>query len=208
VEKNKLMREIKNIVSSVLQEQRKNRVTEVYSELDDIRDGDYLIERYLFITQNLINEGYDIDEIEIPDSVKNLVPDELKTDDVKSALTDALATSAKEYIIRFILKEVFGANASFSTFASQLFADWNPLDLLKIFKNKEECDKAFPSLSDRLITMLVRYYSSQAVGGDSNNYALDFKGIGSTYLGNLFGEVVKDSDISEKVAKMFCDKIH
>ncbi len=126
----------------------------------------------------------------------------------RSALTDALATSAKEYIIRFILKEVFGANASFSTFASQLFADWNPLDLLKIFKNKEECDKAFPSLSDRLITMLVRYYSSQAVGGDSNNYALDFKGIGSTYLGNLFGEVVKDSDISEKVAKMFCDKIH
>jgi hypothetical protein len=202
------MNEIKTIVSSILQEQRKKRVTEVYSELDDIRDGNYLIERYLFITQSLVNEGYDIDEIEIPDSVKNLVPDELRKTEVTSALTDALATSAKEYIIRFILKEVFGANASFSTFASQLFADWNPLDLLKIFKNQEECDKAFPKLSDRLITMLIRYVASKEVGGDSNNYALDFKGIGSTYLGNLFGEVIEDSNVSEAISNKFCSMIH
>jgi hypothetical protein len=202
------MNEIKTIVSSILQEQRKKRVTEVYTELDDIRDGNYLIERYLFITQSLVNEGYDIDEIEIPDSVKNLVPDELRKTEVTSALTDALATSAKEYIIRFILKEVFGANASFSTFASQLFADWNPLDLLKIFKNKEECDSAFPKLSDRLITMLIRYVASKEVGGDSNNYSLGFKGIGSTYLGNLFGEVIEDSNVSEAISNKFCSMIH
>ena len=202
------MSEIKNIVSNVLLEERKKRLTESYNELNDIKDGNYLIERYFSITQKLVNEGYDIDEIEIPDSVKNLVPDQLKTDDVKSALTDALATSAKEYIIRFILKEVFGAGAGFSTFAAQLFADWNPLDLLKIFKNKQECDAAFPALSDRLITMLVRYIASGEVGGDSNNYGLNFKGIGSTYLGNLFGEVVKDSNVSEKIANKFCEFIH
>lgn len=202
------MSEIKNIVSNVLLEERKKRLTESYNELNDIKDGNYLIERYVSITQKLVNEGYDIDEIEIPDSVKNLVPDQLKTDDVKSALTDALATSAKEYIIRFILKEVFGAGAGFSTFAAQLFADWNPLDLLKIFKNKQECDAAFPALSDRLITMLVRYIASGEVGGDSNNYGLNFKGIGSTYLGNLFGEVVKDSNVSEKIANKFCEFIH
>jgi hypothetical protein len=202
------MSQIKNIVSNVLLEQRKIRLSEAYNELDDIRDGNYLVERYLQITQELVNEGYDIDEIEIPDSVKNLVPDELKSDDVKSALTDALAVSAKEYIIRFVLKEIFGAGAGFSTFAAQLFADWNPLDLLKIFKNKEECDAAFPDLSDRLITMLIRYIASNEIGSDRNNYGLNFQGMGTTYLGNLFGEAVKESNISESISNKFCEFIH
>ncbi len=202
------MSEIKNIVSNVLLEERKKRLDEAYVELDDIRDGDYLIERYLHITTDLVNEGYDIDEIEIPDSVKNLVPDSIKNSDIKGALTDAAATSAKEYIIRFVLKEIFGAGPGFSTFAAQLFADWNPLDLLRIFKNLEECNKAFPALSDRLITMLVRYIASNEVGGDRNDYSIGFKGIGSTYLGNLFGEVVKESNISEQVADKFCKFIH
>ncbi len=202
------MNEIKNIVSNILTEERKKRLTESFNELNDIKDGNYLIERYISITQKLVKEGYDIDEIEIPDSVKNLVPNQLKTDDVKSALSDALAISAKEYIIRFVLKEIFGAGPSFSTYAAQLFADWNPLDLLKIFKNQQECDAAFPLLSDRLITMLVRYIASGEVGGNQNNYGVNFSGMGSTYLGNLFGEVVKESNVSETVANKFCKFIH
>lgn len=202
------MSQIKNIVSNILLEERERRLSEAYIELNDIRDGNYLVERYVSITQKLVSEGYDIDEIEIPDSVKNLIPNQLKTDDVKSALSDALAISAKEYIIRFVLKEVFGANASFSTFVAQIFADYNPMDLLKIFKNQEECKSGFTPLSDRLITMLIRYIASKEVGGDSNNYGLSVSGIGSTYLGNLFGEVVKDSDISEKISNKFCEFIH
>lgn len=202
------MSEIKNIVSNVLIEERKKRLDEAYIELDDIRDNDYLVERYLFITTDLVNEGFDINELEIPDAVKNLLPSSISTSDVKGAMTDAAATSAKEYIIRFVLKEIFGAGAGFSTFASQLFADWNPLDLLRIFKNIEECNKTFPALSDRLITMLIRYVASNEVGGDRNDYSISFKGIGSTYLGNLFGEVVKESNISEQVADKFCKFIH
>jgi hypothetical protein len=202
------MSKIKNIVSGVLLEERKKRLNGCYNELEDIRDNDYLIERYLLITTDLVNEGYDINEIDVPDAVKKLVPDSISGSDIKGALTDAAATSAKEYIIRFVLKEIFGAGTGFSTFASQLFADWNPLDLLKIFKNREECDKYFPNLTDRLITMLIRYIASNEVGGNSNDYSVSFKGIGSTYLGNLFGEVVKESDVSEKIANKFCEFIH
>ena len=202
------MSEIKNIVKNVLFEERKKRLNEAYIELDEIRDGDFLLEKYFVITSKLVDEGYDINELEIPDSVKKLVPDSSKNIDIKGAFTDAAATSAKEYIIRFILKEIFGAGAGFSTFAAQLFADWNPLDLLKIFKNREECIAAFPKLSDRLITMAVRYIGSKEVGGDSNDYSFSFKGIGTTYMGNLFGEVVKESDISEKISNKFCEFVH
>jgi len=202
------MSEIKNIVKNVLFEERKKRLNEAYIELDEIRYGDFLLEKYFVITSKLVDEGYDINELEIPDSVKKLVPDSSKNIDIKGAFTDAAATSAKEYIIRFILKEIFGAGAGFSTFAAQLFADWNPLDLLKIFKNREECIAAFPKLSDRLITMAVRYIGSKEVGGDSNDYSFSFKGIGTTYMGNLFGEVVKESDISEKISNKFCEFVH
>jgi hypothetical protein len=202
------MNQVKLVISNILLEERKKRVEEAFLELDDIRDEKHLIERYVIITSNLVNEGYEIDEIDVPDPVKKLLPGSVSSSDIKGALTDAAATSAKEYIIRFILTQVFGANATFSTYASQLFADWNPLDLLKIFKNREECTKSFPNLSDRLLTMLVRYIGSNEVGGNQNDYGINFKALGSTYLGNLFGEVIKESDVSEKISNKFCEFIH
>lgn len=194
------MSDIKTTIKTVLTEERLNRLNTVYNELEDIRDSQYLSERYVTITLELLNEGYEIEELEIPDV--------LKSDNVKDALSNAAVTSAKEYIIRFILTKVFKANPGFSTFASQLFADWNPMDLLKIFKNKEECNLGFPKLSDRLLTMLVRYVSSNKIGGDSNSYDLNLKDGVSTYLGNLFGEVIEDSDVSEKISNKFCELIH
>lgn len=192
------MNQIKNVVSNILSEHRKIRFNESYRELEHIEDKDFLIERYVSITRDLLNEGYDLSEIEVPDSLQNL--------DIKSTLTDAAITSAKEYAIRFVLSNVLGVGPAFSTFSAQLLADYNPLELLKIFKNKEECDTYFPKLSDRLITMAVRYITSTKIGVDSNNYGLG--GIVPTLSGNIFGEVIEDSDVSEKISKKFCEFVH
>lgn len=201
------MNDIKNIVSTVLQEQRKNYLVEVYSELDDIRDDDYLIERYVTITNKLVNEeGYDLDEIEIPDSVKKVIPD--VSGDIKTALSDTLITSAKEYIFRFIASKIFGAGPTTSTIIAQLFADWNPLDLLKIFKNESECIDKFPALSDRLITMVVRNAVGGELGANSNDYKLGLGQMAGVFTGNLFGEVIKETNVSEVLADKFCKAIH
>lgn len=201
------MNDIKNIVSTVLQEQRKNYLVEVYSELDDIRDDDYLIERYVTITNKLVTEqGYDLDEIEIPDSVKNVIPN--VSGDIKTALSDTLITSAKEYIFRFIASKIFGAGPTTSTIVAQLFADWNPLDLLKIFKNESECINKFPALSDRLITMVVRNVVGGELGANSNDYKLGLGQMTGVFTGNLFGEVIKETNVSEVLADKFCKAIH
>lgn len=201
------MNDIKNIVSTVLQEQRKNYLVEVYSELGDIRDDDYLIERYVTITNKLVTEqGYDLDEIEIPDSVKNVIPN--VSGDIKTALSDTLVTSAKEYIFRFIASKIFGAGPTTSTIVAQLFADWNPLDLLKIFKNESECINKFPALSDRLITMVVRNVVGGELGANSNDYKLGLGQMTGVFTGNLFGEVIKETNVSEVLADKFCKAIH
>ena len=88
------MSEIKNIVSGVLIEERKKRADEAYLELESIRDDVFLIERYVSITTNLLNEGYDLNELEMPDSIKNSI----NADAVKKGLSDSLLVSAKEYI--------------------------------------------------------------------------------------------------------------
>lgn len=198
------MNDIKNIVSNILTEERKKRLDEAYLELEDIRDNDYLIERYIEITTNLVSEGYDLDEIEIPDSIKNSI----NVDAVKKGLSDSLMISAKEYIFRFIANKIFGWGPNSSTIIAQLFADWNPLDLLKIFKNEQECIDKFPNLSDRLVTMMLRRVLGGDMGANPNDYSIGVAQMGGVYLGNLMGEVVKETNLSEVLADKFCKAIH
>lgn len=198
------MSEIKNIVSSVLTEERKKRLEEAYVELDDIRDDVYLIERYISITTDLINEGYDLNELEMPDAIKNSI----NVDAVKKGLSDSLMVSAKEYIFRFIASKIFGWGPNSSTIIAQLFADWNPLDLLKIFKNEQECIQKFPNLSDRLVTMMLRRVIGGDMGANANDYSIGVAQMGGVYLGNLMGEVVKETNLSEVLADKFCKAIH
>lgn len=198
------MSEIKNIVSNVLTEERKKRLEEAYVELDDIRDDVYLIERYISITTDLINEGYDLNELEMPDVIKNSI----NVDAVKKGLSDSLMISAKEYIFRFIANKIFGWGPNSSTIIAQLFADWNPLDLLKIFKNEQECIEKFPNLSDRLVTMMLRRVLGGDMGANANDYSIGVAQMGGVYLGNLMGEVVKETNLSEVLADKFCKAIH
>jgi hypothetical protein len=198
------MSEIKNIVSNVLTEERKKRLDEAYLELNDIRDDVYLIERYISITTDLVNEGYDLNELDMPDSIKNSI----NVDAVKKGLSDSLMVSAKEYIFRFIANKIFGWGPSSSTIVAQLFADWNPLDLLKIFKNQQECIEKFPNLSDRLVTMMLRRVIGGDMGANANDYSIGVAQMGGVYLGNLMGEVVKETNLSEVLADKFCKAIH
>lgn len=200
------MSDIKKIVSTVLSEERKKRFDEAYVELEDIRDDNYLLERYIVITNDLVNEGFDLNELEVPDSIKKLVPD--VSGDIKTALTDTLIVSAKEYIFRFIASKIFGAGPKTSTIVAQLFADWNPLDLLKIFKNEQECIKAFPALSDRLLTMVIRNVVGGELGANPDDYKLGVSQIGGVFTGNLLGQAIKETNVSEVLSDKFCKAVH
>ena len=75
-----------------------------------------------------MNDGYTIEEIEASD-----IYNKMNSVDWKGVVGDSILTTAKEYIIKYVMQEVLGANATFSRMFAQFMANVNPLDLLKPF---------------------------------------------------------------------------
>lgn len=197
------MDNLKVKIKQTLLEERKRKLEESFVELNDIRDDSYLVERYLTITSKLLEEGYSLEEIESSD-----ISNKLDSVNWKEVMGQGALSAAKEYVIRFVLKEVFGANPTFSTMASQFFADYSPLDLLKPFKDESNCNQYMPKLCGGLLEVLMRYIGSNTLDIDRNDYGISFKGIGSTLGGNLFGELIKESNLTKTMSDKFCKMIH
>lgn len=197
------MKEIKVIIKSNLLEERKRKLNESLSSLGGITDKNTLLEKYLITTSNLMNDGYTLEEIESSD-----VYNKLNSVDWKGVVGDSILTTAKEYIIKYVMQEVLGANATFSRMFAQFMANVNPLDLLKPFKDEQSCIQYFPQISDGILIVMFRSIAAGEIGANSNSYDLNLKDGLSAIAGNMMGKAIKESNISEKVADMFCKAIH
>lgn len=203
--------ELKTKIKEVLLEERKRKLEESFSILSEIRDKEYFAVKYISTTTKLLNEGYS------PDEINNYVNEDFKmpTDfeglknlDWKGLMGDTILSGAKEYVIQFVLREVFGVSSGIATTAAQVFADYSPLDLLKPFKDSQSCASHMPKLIDALLEALTRYIAADVTGVNRNNYGLNVQGIATTTAGNLFGEVIRDSNISETISGKLCQIIH
>lgn len=197
------MKEIKVIIKSNLLEERKRKLNESLSSLGGIKDKNTLLEKYLITTSNLMNDGYTIEEIEASD-----IYNKMNSVDWKGVVGDSILTTAKEYIIKYVMQEVLGANATFSRMFAQFMANVNPLDLLKPFKDEQSCVQSFPQIVDGMLIVMFRSVVAGEIGVDSNSYQLGLKDGLSAIAGNMVGQAIKESNISEKVSDIFCKAIH
>jgi hypothetical protein len=197
------MKEIRVIIKSNLLEERKRKLNESLSSLSGITDKNTLLEKYLITTSNLMNDGYTIEEIEASD-----IYNKMNSVDWKGVLGDSILTTAKEYIIKFVMQEVLGANATFSRMFAQFMANVNPLDLLRPFKDEQSCIQSFPQIADGILIVMFRSIAGGEIGVDSNSYQLGLKDGLSVMAGNMVGQAIKESNISEKVSDIFCKAIH
>jgi hypothetical protein len=197
------MKEIKVIIKNNLLEERKRRLEESLTSLNSIEDKNVLLEKFLITTSRLIDDGYSIQEIEASD-----VYNKLNSVDWKGVVGDTILTSAKEYIIKYVMQVVLGANPTFSRMFAQFMANVNPLDLLKPFKDQQSCIQSFPQISDGILIVMFRSIAGGEIGVDSNSYQLGMKDGLSVIAGNMVGKAIKESNVSEKVADMFCKAVH
>ena len=199
--------ELRNQIKETILVERTRKLNESFDVLCDIRDNNYVVETYLKICSDLLQEGYTIDEIESVD-----LKDKIGDTDMSSMMKSGIVSAGKEYAIRFLLTTIFGDNKKVNTIASKILADLNPLDILKIFKDNQSCNQFFPKLSDALLEVIVREVGSDVFNVNSDSYSLNpFKGgfgdILTNYAGNLSGEMIRKTDISEKIASKFCKLI-
>lgn len=192
--------ELKKIIKETILEEKDLRLENYLQELKDIRDDSYRNQRLLEISIKLINEGFNIN-----DMIKDF-----KNANWSGAFKESMLSGVREYIIRYVIKEIFGANSDISTTAAQFLADYSPLDLLKPFKNYESCmsSNGMPKLIDALLEVVVRKIGSNITGVDSDDYSLNLKSAGTTLAGNLFGEAIRESNFSETISEKFCRLIH
>lgn len=175
--------ELRKYINETLLEERQRKLHSSYDELNDIRDKEYFLERYFFITSNLLNEGYSIEEVE---SAIQGVENPLSNVDIGSNLLSAGGSQIKEYVINVLLTYVFGGkNQGIITTISVVFADYDIRDILLPFKDMSNCSTHMPKMIDSVLEALSRYIAGSTIGVDRNNYGLDLGGIASGYAGNM-----------------------
>jgi hypothetical protein len=198
--------ELKNYIKETLLEERERKLYSSFDELNDIRDKEYFLERYFIITSNLLNEGYSFEEVE---SAMNEIENPLSNVDIGSNIMSAGGSQLKEYAINILLTFVFGGkNQGMISTISVVFADYDIRDILKPFKDEPNCMSHMPKMVDSILEALSRYVAGSTVGVDRNDYGLNLSGLASGYAGNMFGEVIKDSNIGETISDKICKFIH
>ncbi len=198
--------ELRKYIKETLLEERERKLYSSYDELNDIRDKEYFLERYFSITATLLNEGYSIEEVE---SAINEVENPVSNYDFGSNLLSSGGSQLKEYAINILLTFIFGGkNQGLISTISVVFADYDIRDILKPFKDEPNCMSHMPKMVDSVLEALSRYIAGSAMGVDRNNYGLNLGGITSSFAGNMFGEVIRDSNMGETISNKLCKLIH
>ncbi len=206
---NNIKVDIKKIVSENLQKTRKERFEESFSIVKGSSTKDEFLTRVLIASSNLINEGYEINEIDDflnEQNVSSLIGagddalEKVKNADWGKIARGSIMSSIKEYAIKWVLNNL-GLKGEIVDAVAIVFADYNPLDLLKPFKDMSSCMSAdgMPKLSDAIMEAIGRFIGGKVSGGST---------VVRLGVGNIFGESIRESNIGEIAGAKFCKMIH
>lgn len=183
---------IDEIVSRNLNMTREKRLQEAFIPLNEIKDKNQFLKKYLIVTSNLLEQGYTLEEIENPLNNLNV--------DWGGMFKESLWSEAKEYAIKWLL-EAFGMKEDIAKQVAIGLSDMNPLDLIRVFKNSQSCLTHMPHISDALLEVLVRYYGGKWTNTGAGNAA-------TSLVGNIVGEAIRKSNVSENISNITCKLIH
>jgi len=207
---NNIKVDIRKVVSENLKRTRKEIFQESFSIVRGSSSKDEFLTRVLIASSNLISEGYEMDEIESflnEQDASSLVAagddalSQIKNADWGKLARGTIMSSIKEYAIKWLLNNL-GMKGEIVDSMAIVFSEYNPLDLLKPFKDMSTCMSAdaMPKLCDAIMEGVGRFIGGQAVGGGSEILKLG--------VGNLFGESIKKSNLGEIAGAEFCKLIH
>jgi hypothetical protein len=208
---NNIKVDIRKVVSENLKRTRKEIFQESFSIVRGSSTKDEFLTRVLIASSNLISEGYEMDEIESflnEQDASSLVAagddalSQVKNADWGKLAKGTIMSSIKEYAIKWLLNNL-GMKGEIVDSVAIVFAEYDPLDLLKPFKDMSSCmgPKAMPKLCDAIMEAVGRYIGGQATGGGGST-------IVKLGVGNLFGEAIEQSNLGEIAGAKFCNLIH
>lgn len=191
---------LKKQIKQTLLEERQRKLEESFVELYDINDKSFLLERTNSILSNLIKEGYSFNEI-----TEYLTEDydlsSLKDFNWKDFALNTSLSMVKEYIIEYVLSNIFGTNKELAHQAATVFAQLSPTDLLKPFKDEASCSESMPKITKALLGALLRHLAGEVTGTQESNVI-------TTGAGTIFQQAIMRSNIGQELSVSFCKMIH
>lgn len=203
----KIIIDTKTIVSKKLIEKRKSNLNESFYNLRNIEDPEVYLEECFRTSIKLINEGYTEKEVEDQLIKEFELPTSLGLDkiDFGSIFKGGGKSWLKELAINWVLKYM-GVSPGWSTTLSQILADLNPIDLIRIFKDGPSCNEHAPHIMYAVIEVSLRAGVSQLFGVDRNNDG--WSGIPASIMGNMTGDAIRKTGLGETMSQPFCKLIH
>lgn len=196
--------DIKKVVSENLQKTRKQRFDESFKNAHESKNYEEFLNHVLIASSNLISKGYSIEDVDGYINEQSIATtaddalDKVKNADWGKIARGSILSMVKEYAIKWLLTNV-GLNKEFAETAAVVFADYNPLDLIKPFKDSGNCTQYMPKLCDAIMEAIGRQIGGR-VTGTSNTLTMG--------IGNIFGESIRESNLGEVASGKFCKMIH
>ena len=196
--------DIKKVVSENLQKTRKQRFDESFKNAHESKTHEEFLNNVLIASSSLISEGYTIEEVDEYINEQSIAAtaddalDKVKNADWGKIARGSILSMVKEYAIKWLLTNV-GLKKEFAETAAIVFADYNPLNLIKPFKDASNCQQYMPELCDAIMEAIGRQIGGQ-ITGTSNTLTMG--------VGNIFGESIKQSNLGEIASGKFCKMIH
>ena len=198
--------DIKKIVSENLQKTRKEIFDDAFRNAHSSINENEFIFNVAVASHDLIQEGYSISEIDeyiLEQSMTDKLDDNLekiKNADWKSVAKATVLDSIKEYAIKWFLDSA-GIKPKWSKNLSITLSKFNPLDLLKPFKDSSGCVNYMPKLVDAIVLAFAREIAGELTGAQQTT-------VSSVLSGNLLYQGIEKSNLGETLASSFCKSIH
>lgn len=191
----------KNLIS---ESRKKDYLYESYSKLNNLK-GEKLIDGYVKTTFQLMEEGYDFDEIELFLNEEENVLSGIMGDNMNfgNILKGGLWSSVKEYGYKWFFTSILGLDEDRAQTLAMGLADTSPLEFLRMFKDEGSCKQAAPKIIDSVAEIMVRNFGGDMISKEN-------QGILSVSIGNSIGEAIRESNIGEMVVEKtgLCRLIH
>jgi hypothetical protein len=198
--------DIKKIVSENLQKTRKEVFDDAFRNAHKSINENEFIFNVAVASYDLIQEGYDISEIDSYILEQSLVDnmddslEKIKKADWGSIARSTILDSIKEYAIKWFLDSA-GISEKWSRNLSITLSKFNPLDLLKPFKDSAGCSNYMPKLVDAIVLAFAREIAGEVTGAKETT-------VSSVLSGNLLYQGIESSNLGETLASKFCKVIH
>ena len=216
------MKEVKLLIKEELRKQhaRQEYVINSYSLLNE-STNDTIINDYLNVTTKLIDEGYQLSELDIVleqnlldrlssgfksgaegGGISDMAKKTWDKTNVAGAISGGLMSGLKEKIILGILN-FLGIKGGFVKSLVVAFNDYDIRDILKPFKSKEYCVKYGPPMIDSIIEVIMSSAMEKNLSTDFNSFT-DVSNVSRVGIRNIIAQAEKQSNFGELVSNKFC----